>query len=107
MLKYQRRVFASQKSVKNFRKQREAQKNLTSQLNRSSLDESDRLAPGVDNVEDINNESSVENLDGQKSVNMPSRGAVLQACTVTSGLIAALGIVIRQVSCTFLFSIIN
>ncbi|KAH7856845.1 hypothetical protein Vadar_006134 [Vaccinium darrowii] len=92
------RAFASQKSVKNFRKQREAQKNLTSQLNRSSLDESDRLAPGVDNVEDINNESSVENLDGQKSVNMPSRGAVLQACTVTSGLIAALGIVIRQVS---------
>lgn len=28
----------------------------------------------------------------------PSRGAVLRACTVTSGLIAALGLAIRQVS---------
>lgn len=91
------RAFASQKSVKNFRRQREAQKDLTPQLNRSPSDEKDGLAPG-DIVEDSNKESSVENLDVQKSVKIPSRGAVLQACTVTSGLIAALGIAIRQVS---------
>ncbi|XP_058192736.1 uncharacterized protein LOC131309992 [Rhododendron vialii] len=91
------RAFASKKSVKNFRRQREAQKDLTPQLNRSPSDEKDGLAPG-DIVEESNKESSVENLDVQKSVNIPSRGAVLQACTVTSGLIAALGIVIRQVS---------
>ncbi|KAJ8758841.1 hypothetical protein K2173_002620 [Erythroxylum novogranatense] len=34
----------------------------------------------------------------QQTVNVPSRRAVLQACTVTSGLIAALGLIIRQVS---------
>ncbi|XP_071724908.1 uncharacterized protein [Rutidosis leptorrhynchoides] len=32
----------------------------------------------------------------QSSVDVPSRGMVLQACTVTSGLIAALGLIIRQ-----------
>lgn len=34
---------------------------------------------------------------GQNSNFVPSRSAVLRACTITSGLIAALGIVIRQV----------
>lgn len=101
MLEYQIRAFASQKSVKNFRRQRDAQKDLTPQLIKSPSDEEDGLAPG-DIVEDSNKESSVENLEVQKSVNIPSRGAVLQACTVTSGLIAALGIVIRQVCLIFL-----
>lgn len=31
-----------------------------------------------------------------KVVNIPSKGTVLQACTVTSGLIAALGVLIRH-----------
>ncbi|XP_020538993.1 uncharacterized protein LOC105644727 isoform X2 [Jatropha curcas] len=34
----------------------------------------------------------------ENSVNFPSRSDVLQACIVTSGLIAAFGVVIRQVS---------
>ncbi|XP_041013326.1 uncharacterized protein LOC121256553 [Juglans microcarpa x Juglans regia] len=42
--------------------------------------------------------SSFENSAAQNSSTIPSRSTVLQACTVTSGLIAALGIIIRQVS---------
>lgn len=38
-----------------------------------------------------------DNLTAEELVVFPPRGAVLQACTVTSGLIAALGIIIRQV----------
>lgn len=41
--------------------------------------------------------SSFENSAAQNSSTIPSRSTVLQACTVTSGLIAALGIIIRQV----------
>ncbi|KAG7979951.1 hypothetical protein I3843_05G156700 [Carya illinoinensis] len=42
--------------------------------------------------------SSSENSAAQSSSIIPSRSTVLQACAVTSGLIAALGIIIRQVS---------
>eukprot|EP00257_Ricinus_communis_P014480 XP_015572160.1 uncharacterized protein LOC8285438 isoform X1 [Ricinus communis] len=42
-------------------------------------------------------DSTVNNIM-EKLISIPSRRAVLQACTVTSGLIAALGILIRQVS---------
>ncbi|XP_020215919.1 uncharacterized protein LOC109799715 [Cajanus cajan] len=38
------------------------------------------------------------NPTAQNSNPLPSRSAVLQACLITSGLVAALGIVIRQVS---------
>lgn len=41
--------------------------------------------------------SSFENSAPQNSSTIPTRSTVLQACTVTSGLIAALGIIIRQV----------
>lgn len=37
------------------------------------------------------------------SISVPSRGTVLQACSVTSGLLAALGIIIRQVRFQFLY----
>lgn len=43
------------------------------------------------------------NPSSQNSNPVPSKSAVLQACIITSGLIAALGIVIRQVC--FLFCI--
>ena len=46
--------------------------------------------------ESVQNDMSVDSV-GQSSNTIASRGAVLQACTVTSGLVAALGIVIRQV----------
>ncbi|XP_028117001.1 uncharacterized protein LOC114314743 isoform X3 [Camellia sinensis] len=90
------------RSVKKLRRQKEAQKNLTPPLNRNSSDEYDALAdespPGVDDVQESNKESSFVNLDAKNSITIPSRSTVLQACTVTSGLIAALGVIIRQVS---------
>lgn len=96
------RAFAKQRSVKKLRRQKEAQKNLTPPLNRNSSDEYDALAdespPGVDDVQESNKESSFVNLDAKNSITIPSRSTVLQACTVTSGLIAALGVIIRQVS---------
>ncbi|GFP96076.1 hypothetical protein PHJA_001751700 [Phtheirospermum japonicum] len=48
--------------------------------------------------EDGNKILSSDTLEVQNSVLFPSRNAVLQACTVTSGLICALGVIIRQVS---------
>ncbi|KAK6160311.1 hypothetical protein DH2020_003692 [Rehmannia glutinosa] len=48
-------------------------------------------------IEDGDNMLSSDILEVQNSVNLvPSRSAVLQACTVTSGLIGALGVLIRQ-----------
>ena len=61
----------------------------------------DRSPSGVDNVEDNNKESTSVDLDAHKSITIPSRTAVLQACTVTSGLIAVSGVLIRQVCLTF------
>ncbi|KAH1134881.1 hypothetical protein GLYMA_05G172100v4 [Glycine max] len=60
-----------------------------------------REAPG-----DLLDDKFVQNDNLHSSLNpaapnsnlLPSRSAVLQACIITSGLIAALGIVIRQVS---------
>lgn len=48
-------------------------------------------------VQNDNKEEPGDISAAEKVVNIPSRGTVLQACTVTSGLIAALGILIRQV----------
>ncbi|XP_052204780.1 uncharacterized protein LOC127809765 isoform X2 [Diospyros lotus] len=99
---YSIRAFAKQKSSKKLRRQNEAQKDLTSQLNRGSNDDysgmEDRSSPGIDDFQDSNKESSFEKFDSRSSIYIPSRSAVLQACTVTSSLIAALGVVIRQVS---------
>lgn len=50
-----------------------------------------------DYVQDENMAYSFENSVDQNTTIIPSRSTVLQACTVTSGLIAALGIIIRQV----------
>ncbi|XP_011086710.1 uncharacterized protein LOC105168352 [Sesamum indicum] len=57
------------------------------------------LISGVDYVEDGNKMPSSGTSDVQStSVVVPSRTAVLQACTVTSGLMGAVGVLIRQVS---------
>ena len=99
------RAFAKQKSTKKLRRQNEPQKDLTSQLNRgSNADYSgmeDRSSPGIDDFQDSNKESSFEKFDSRSSIYIPSRSAVLQACTVTSSLIAALGVIIRQVCLSF------
>ncbi|KAL6983814.1 hypothetical protein U1Q18_017188 [Sarracenia purpurea var. burkii] len=58
----------------------------------------DSSPPRVDAVRNSDMESSFENLDAQKTITIPSKKTVLQACTATSGLIAASGFIIRQVS---------
>lgn len=55
-------------------------------------------SPSYDDlVQDCNQASFSENSAASNSVSAPSRNTVLQACTVTSALIAAMGIMIRQV----------
>ncbi|KAL0336037.1 UNVERIFIED_CONTAM: hypothetical protein Sradi_4815600 [Sesamum radiatum] len=57
------------------------------------------LISGADYVEDGDMMPSSGTSDVQStSVIVPSRTAVLQACTVTSGLIGAVGVLIRQVN---------
>ncbi|KAE9610343.1 hypothetical protein Lal_00006056 [Lupinus albus] len=71
---------------------------------KKSLKKSKRGGPEA--FGDLSEETFVQNDKLDTSLNsvghisnpVPSRSAVLQACTITSGLIAALGIVIRQVS---------
>ncbi|XP_068327572.1 uncharacterized protein [Pyrus communis] len=82
------RAFASQNSVKKLRREGQARKKVA---DKSTASEDD-CVKNDENVE------SCVNLAAEEPVAFPSRGAVLQACTVTSGLIAALGIIIRQVS---------
>ncbi|XP_057421378.1 LOW QUALITY PROTEIN: uncharacterized protein LOC130715315 [Lotus japonicus] len=68
------------------------------------LKKSNRDVP--ETFEDLSDDKFVQNDNLDTSLNpaaqnsnpMPSRNAVLQACTITSALIAAVGIVIRQVS---------
>ncbi|PRQ40064.1 putative CAAX amino terminal protease [Rosa chinensis] len=81
------RAFASRNSLKKLRRERLASERVADKTTASS--------------ENVQNDNKVELSDdsaAEKGVNIPSRGAVLQACTVTSGLIAALGILIRQAS---------
>lgn len=64
-----------------------------------------RTSDGAEAFGDLSDDKIVQNdkLDtvlnpsAQNSNSAPSRNAVLQACIITSGLIAALGILIRQV----------
>ncbi|OIW00368.1 hypothetical protein TanjilG_05718 [Lupinus angustifolius] len=73
-------------------------------FHQKSLKKSKRGGPEA--FGDLSEETFVQNVKldtslnsaGQISTPVPSRSAVLQACTITSSLIAALGIVIRQVS---------
>lgn len=82
------RALGSQNQAKKQRKRQQKQKKEQDLLEREeSLDENE----GLD--EDKIFPSEVE----PSVVGFPSRSAVLQACTVTSGLIAALGVLIRQV----------
>ncbi|KAL2343129.1 hypothetical protein Fmac_004414 [Flemingia macrophylla] len=61
-----------------------------------------RQEPSGDLLDDkfVQNDKLATSLDpaAQNTNPLPSRSAVLQACIATSGLIAALGIVVRQVS---------
>ncbi|XP_059447467.1 uncharacterized protein LOC132178906 [Corylus avellana] len=86
-LRLKTRAFASRKSVKKLRSDGQPPKSIVDS------------PPTKDNyVQDDNMVDSFENSAAPNSATIPSRSTVLQACTVTSGLIAALGIIIRQVS---------
>ncbi|XP_023546491.1 uncharacterized protein LOC111805597 isoform X3 [Cucurbita pepo subsp. pepo] len=50
-----------------------------------------------DNAQDVKMNSS-DSSPKNRLINISSRSSVLQACIITSGLIAALGVIIRQVS---------
>ncbi|KAF3431133.1 hypothetical protein FNV43_RR25863 [Rhamnella rubrinervis] len=82
--KFSPRAFASRKSVKILKKDGQ----LPCKIDSSPSSD--------DNGEDDKKEDPSEDSTEQKLLAIPSRSTVLQACTVTSGLIAALGITIRQ-----------
>ncbi|CAK9172373.1 unnamed protein product [Ilex paraguariensis] len=96
------RAFAGQKVVKKLRRKGKTQKDVTSPPNKPLFNEddgqADRPPSGDDYIHDNNQTSSLSNLDAQTAVAIPTRSAVLQACIVTSGLIGALGVLVRQVS---------
>jgi hypothetical protein len=85
-LRLSTRAFASRNSVKKLRRDGQPPKSVVDS------------PPTKDNyVQDDNMVDSFENSAAPNSATITSRSTVLQACTVTSGLIAALGIIIRQV----------
>lgn len=85
-LRLNTRAFASRKSVKKLRGDGQPPKTVVDS------------PPTKDNyVQDDNMVDSSENSAAPNSATIPSRSTVLQACTVTSGLIAAFGMIIRQV----------
>ncbi|MCE2055943.1 hypothetical protein HAX54_043782 [Datura stramonium] len=89
------RAFASQKSVKKSRKKGKPEKMDTAIPDKHLL--SDDVNP--DYVEDSKNTSPVDTSEaGTSALMIPSRGSVLQACIITSGLIGLVGVVIREVS---------
>ncbi|KAJ8569669.1 hypothetical protein K7X08_006246 [Anisodus acutangulus] len=89
------RAFASQKSIKKSRKKGKTEKTDTAIPNKYVL--GDDVSPNY--VEDSKNTSPLDTSEAETSVLMiPSRGSVLQACVITSGLIGLVGVVIREVS---------
>ena len=78
----------------------DAQKNATAlpdNANASDRAGSEDESMSKDASVQDNSMMSTDNLDSTMSTSLPSRTSVLQACTSTSILIAALGVTIRQV----------
>ncbi|KAI3818102.1 hypothetical protein L1987_11905 [Smallanthus sonchifolius] len=84
------RIYASKSSPKKVKKSKELQKIVNPQLAESSLDEQNGISDKPSPTDSVNN------LESQASVAIASRSFVLQACTVTSGFIAFMGVIIRQ-----------
>lgn len=89
------RTFASKKSVKKLKRDRQLR------LAEKGNGVAHRSRTEDDFVNDESEESSDDNFALQTLVTIPSRSNVLKACTVTCGLITALGVIVRQV-CPFL-----
>ncbi|KAJ6769236.1 CAAX AMINO TERMINAL PROTEASE FAMILY PROTEIN [Salix koriyanagi] len=89
--KFCTRTFARRKSVKKWRRDEQSQNGMTLESTEKGLEKERVLLSDKSSLED----NSVESV--QITVNnIASRSDVLQACTVTSGLIAALGILIMS-----------
>ena len=84
------RAFARRKSVKKLKN------------NGQSLQSVANISPKDEFGQDDNKIGSSDSSVAQKLNIVPSRSTVLQACIVTSGLIAALGVVLRQVHFTLM-----
>ncbi|CAH1417275.1 unnamed protein product [Lactuca virosa] len=85
------RVYASKSSPKRLRKAKEQQKIVNPQLTEGPPDEPN--GPADKKPSPVN---SINNLESSASIAIASRSSVLQACTVTSSLIAFGGVIIRQ-----------
>ena len=84
--------------MKKWRRDEQSQNGMALESTEKGLEEERELLSDKSSLED----DSVESV--QITVNnIASRSDVLQACTVTSGLIAALGILIRQARLYFVF----
>ncbi|GLT86579.1 hypothetical protein SLE2022_047120 [Rubroshorea leprosula] len=94
------KALATRKSVKKPKRQVQQRKDLVLETNKSLSEGSrviaDQCSPKDDNV--IDGSNAYDNSTAKNSISVASRGNVLQACTITSGLLAALGLIIRQVS---------
>ncbi|CAM8947684.1 unnamed protein product [Rhodiola kirilowii] len=91
------RASASQKAVKKLRKR---QSEALLEINKDMPDEPEMDVAGTGRKEDTVQVDEVSLLENKASRldKIPSRENVLQACIVTSSLMAALGVTIRQVS---------
>ncbi|PPR94908.1 hypothetical protein GOBAR_AA25761 [Gossypium barbadense] len=94
--KFSARAFASRKPMKKSRREGRPSKSFTLQTKETLPEDINGLADmHPSNDGNTNNGKSVDSTPPD-IISIPSRSNVLQACTITSGLIAALGLIIRQ-----------
>lgn len=91
--KFRTRTYARRKSVRKWTRDERSQNGIALESTEKGLEEERVVLSDKSSLED----NSVEPVQSTLN-NIASRSDVLQACTVTSGLIAALGLLIRQVS---------
>lgn len=94
-------AFASRKSAKNLKRNKDKQSDVILQTSKNTFDDYSAIRetpPSGDDSITGGDFTSVNNKSEENSMIIPSRSNVLQACSVTSGLMAVLGLAIRQVS---------
>ncbi|KAJ6988841.1 hypothetical protein NC653_021676 [Populus alba x Populus x berolinensis] len=92
--KFRTRTYARRKSVRKWTRDERSQNGIALESTEKGLEEERVVLSDKSSLED----NSVEPVQSTLN-NIASRSDVLQACTVTSGLIAALGLLIRQARC--------
>ncbi|XWS69136.1 hypothetical protein CRYUN_Cryun04dG0153700 [Craigia yunnanensis] len=96
--KFSPRAFASRKSMKKLRREGQPRESVTLRTKQTLPEDSSVLADASPSVDDNIKDGNSVYSSPQNSISIPSRSNVLQACTITSGLIATLALIIRQVS---------